>query len=293
MIATLRLATGLILFIFVFCHLLNHAFGLISIEAMDRAHAILLVPWRTLLGTIILSAALVIHMCLAFRSIIVRRTLRLPTWEWSQLLLGLAVPALILKHVLGTRYFELAHGVETSYSFVLAAHWVVDRTHIVLQTLAVLVAWVHGCIGLHFWLRTKMNYVKWRPLLFGTAVVIPTASLAGYISAGYELLRDIENEDIFPYEVFEEAGVTAENVALIEGLYLPGYTVIAVLIALPFLFHFIRRLVRRVRDKCVVKLQGGREYRVENGATILETSEAMKYPMRRYVVAVLDVQLVE
>ena len=49
-----RLTTALILFGFVTSHLLNHALGIRSIGAMQAASAILLIPWQTPIGLIVL-----------------------------------------------------------------------------------------------------------------------------------------------------------------------------------------------------------------------------------------------
>jgi adenylate cyclase len=50
----LRLVTGLILFAYATCHLLNHAFGIRSINAMQAASPVLLEPWQTLVGLTLL-----------------------------------------------------------------------------------------------------------------------------------------------------------------------------------------------------------------------------------------------
>ena len=102
MIHTLRLTSGLIIFSFVCCHLINHIFGLISIEAMETARGYLLGFWRTVPGMTVFGLAGVIHVSIAVRSIYIRRTLRLPPWEWAQILLGLAIPffLIILRSVL-------------------------------------------------------------------------------------------------------------------------------------------------------------------------------------------------
>ena len=38
---------------------------------------------------------------------------------------------------------------------------------------------VHGCIGLHFWLRMRAFYKRAAPFLLATAVLIPTLSMLG------------------------------------------------------------------------------------------------------------------
>ena len=49
---------------------------------------------------------------------------------------------------------------------------------------SLLVAWTHGCIGIHFWLRLRPWYPRVRPPLFGTAVLLPVLALLGFVNAG-------------------------------------------------------------------------------------------------------------
>ena len=58
-----RLTTGLILFAFATSHLINHAFGIRSLDAMQAASAVLLAPWQTSAGLIVLYTA---FLCMGF-----------------------------------------------------------------------------------------------------------------------------------------------------------------------------------------------------------------------------------
>src|SRR5689334_21355858 len=60
----LRLATGLILFSFAACHLLNHAFGIRSTGAMQAASEVLLAPWQSTGGLWLLYGAFITHATL-------------------------------------------------------------------------------------------------------------------------------------------------------------------------------------------------------------------------------------
>ena len=46
LIATTRLATGLVLFFYVLTHNLNHALGLVSLDAMEAGRLVFLAFWR-------------------------------------------------------------------------------------------------------------------------------------------------------------------------------------------------------------------------------------------------------
>ncbi len=50
-----------------------------------------------------------------------------------------------------------------------------------MQSLLLVIVWVHGCIGIHFWLRLYPPYRRAFPLLLALAVVIPLAALGGFV----------------------------------------------------------------------------------------------------------------
>ena len=82
----LRIASGLILFTFAATHFLNHAVGLVSLEAMHEVQAVAQVVTRSLPGTFVLVMALRARTCrLALFKLANRTTLRLPPWELFQI----------------------------------------------------------------------------------------------------------------------------------------------------------------------------------------------------------------
>src|SRR5579863_642816 len=91
----LRMASAVILLLFVICHLTAHSLLLVSFERAEAALNMLMYPWRTAIGTAILVSALLAHYLNALWSIYVRHTLRLSRWELWQLGLGLCIPLLL------------------------------------------------------------------------------------------------------------------------------------------------------------------------------------------------------
>ena len=122
--ARLRALSGSILFAYLTCHLLNHAFGLISFDALGIAHDILMEIWRTPLGSAILIGAMVTHIAVAFFSVYKRRTLKLTGLEITQIASGFVIPLLMVNHVMGTRVAEEIAGIDPTYEYVIAALWV-------------------------------------------------------------------------------------------------------------------------------------------------------------------------
>src|SRR5689334_1346798 len=184
----IRLVSGLVLFAYVASHFLNHALGLISHQVLADGRVVFVAVWRNPVGTALLYGAIFIHLGLAVWSFYQRRSLRrLSRTDWAQMLLGLAVPPLILLHVLGTRGAHQFFGTEDNYDYVLLVIWVFLPMEGVLQMTALIVAWAHGCIGLRNWLRLKPWYANAQYWLFAGALLVPVLSILGTVAAGREV----------------------------------------------------------------------------------------------------------
>jgi adenylate cyclase len=179
----LRLATGLVIAAYVAGHFLNHALGIVSVEAMDALRRVLAAWWRSLPGTVLLYGSLLSHFALALTSLSRRRTLRMPAWEACQLALGLSVIPLLTVHVVGTRFAWQLLEREVNYPRIVGAIWS-SPWEIAKQVTLVTVVWLHLCFGIHFWLRLKIWYPRAQQYLFAAAVLIPALALAGFVSAG-------------------------------------------------------------------------------------------------------------
>jgi adenylate cyclase len=179
----LRIGSGLILFTFALTHFLNHGLGLFSIEAMETAQ-----EWRTAItrsdvGTLVLAAALATHMGLNLYKVARRSTWRMPLWEAVQIVLGLSIPVMLFWHGAYMRGLHVLEGSDTLYSDMLPGLW---NNWALWQTALLLLVWVHGCIGLHFWLRLSPRYRRFVPVLFAAAVLVPALALSGFMVAGRE-----------------------------------------------------------------------------------------------------------
>jgi adenylate cyclase len=189
------LTTGLILFAFATSHLLNHAFGIRSVAAMEAASGTLLAPWQTDLGLLVLYTSLVVHGLLGLYGLHRRRHLRLPASEAWQLALGLTIPLLLIMHAGGIRIGTSLYGREFGYGRVLYTFWVAEPDFwLPWQLLLLLILWIHGCIGLRAWLRSKSWYHRVSPVLSPLATLVPVLAILGVINAGLNVreaaLRD-------------------------------------------------------------------------------------------------------
>ena len=266
----LRLISALVLLAFVVCHLTAHCLLLVSFEDAEVTRNVLMYPWRTWVGTGLLLTAFFVHFANALWSIYIRRSLRLIRWEWAQLLLGLCIPVLLMSHVVGTRIAESVLDVTSYYSTVLIVQWLIFPWLGVVQVLAVLTVWTHACIGINYWLGTKPWYPDWRPLFFGFALLLPTLALAGYVTAGNQILREAKNPD-YAKLALEDSNLTDQTLAEIQRMARVGWSICFVLALLPFVGRGIRSWHYRRRRPPMLAHPSGRIVPILAGATVLET----------------------
>ena len=152
MIRRLRLISGLAMLAYVTMHLLNHAAGLISLEAMEKVLWYIFRIWSNRSAQLLLYGSFLVHYALALYALWQRRTLRLRGSELSQVVLGFAIPILLVRHVVVTRISDSFFHTDVGYySYLLWVYFVRSPDHGFVQLLVLMVAWGHAMIGLHFW----------------------------------------------------------------------------------------------------------------------------------------------
>lgn len=270
-VARLRLASGLVLFGFVAMHLLNHAFGLLSLEAMEAGRWLFLAIWRNPVGTALLLAALLIHLGQAFWSIYRRRHLRMPVWQALQLGLGVCIPLLLVNHAIGTRGASTLYGYEDSYTMLVLLFWELRPDLGLLQSLLVVVAWTHGCIGIHYWLRIRGWYNRVGMVLYTLAILLPVLALLGFAQAG-RYASVLARDPAWVQQTIADARVpdALEQVVLtdIRDAVLLS---LAVLLVLTFAARALRQFHEASRSVRIT-YPGGQVVSVPKGFTILESS---------------------
>ena len=269
----LRLASGLVLLAYLATHFANHALGLVSLDAMEDGRRWFLLLWRNPLGTAALYAALVIHVLLAFRSLYRRRTLRMPVWEAAQLGLGLAIPPLLVFHIVGTRLAHTLYDVTDSYARTVLSLWHLNPSAGWRQTLVLLVAWTHGCIGIHFWLRLRPLYRSIAPTLYAVALLLPAVALLGFAEAGREAAK-LAATPGFAEAVSGTTAAQRDTLERIARALAVGY-----LLAIAAVLAARAVRLRLLRAKSVrIAYPGGREVTVPIGFTVLEASRTSGIP---------------
>ena len=273
-----RLASGLVLMFFLAGHLLNHALGLISLNAMEIGRDIFLSVWRSVPGTILLLAALTAHITLVFIKLLKRRSYRrLAGKDILQIILGLMIPPLVILHIIGTRVVHEIYGVEDSYAYVLINLWVATPIQALLQSLGLMVAWAHGCLGMHFWLRLKPWYGKAFPALYSLALILPIISLSGFINGANEVER------LFADAVWREAFLARLNLpeGLVGWAYATrdiGYQVMFAMLGLLILSRIYWLIHYRQRKVNAITYPDDKTVLATPGLSILEASHLGDIP---------------
>ncbi|MGO7971007.1 2Fe-2S iron-sulfur cluster binding domain-containing protein [Rhizobium leguminosarum] len=270
-----RLGSGLVIFIFVLLHLSNHAIGLISVTAADKAAHLFLAIWRNPLGTAIFYSSVLTHIALVLRAIYMRRSLVMPKGEMAQIVLGLLIPLLLLDHVIGTRIAHEFYGYIDDYETVVGMLWIRNPANGARQALGVVAVWIHGCIGIHFWLRYRSWYPDFAPLLLALAILVPVLSLLGFVEMG-RTLADPSYQQSMTVSAYKEGVNTryASNpevhrqVAMIRaGLYGAFSASLLIVVAAR-----ARRKLKERLDQVAVNYPGGEVIRVPRGFSVLEAS---------------------
>jgi len=273
-----RLVTGFILFTYLSTHLLNHSLGLISLEAMEAGRVWFLALWRNAAGTTAFYGSLLVHFGLALWAIYQRHHLRMPLWEALQLALGLCIPPLLAVHFVGTRMAYEWHGVEDSYAKTVMTLWYTSPVHGVRQALLIAIAWTHGCIGFHFWLRLRSWYSRHAALFFAFALLLPVLALLGFVQAGRQIEFLIARDPGWIEHIKQTtnalgAGEGQDLVQLHEGIILGFWACLAgVLLA-----RLIRHLRQR-RSRVRIMYPQAREVQVPRGFSVLEASRFAGIP---------------
>ena len=277
-IRPLRLWCGLILFAYLLTHFSNHALGLVSLSAMEEGRLWFLALWRNPVGETALFGALLAHWLLGLWLLYRRRTLRMPAWEAMQIVFGLAVPPLLVNHIAGTRIANAMFGTEDLYTRVLFSFWVLDPWALYRQTSLFLIAWTHGCIGLHFWLRLRSSYRRMFPLILSAYVLLPVLGYLGFAQAGREV-RALAQDPGFSQrlQIQTRNPTTAQRARLVSLREAISSTVWGLLV-LTFAARGARGLLSRRRAAVRISYPGGRSVAVPVGWTVLEASRSAGIP---------------
>ena len=279
MIRQLRLSSGLVMLAYVTMHLLNHAAGLISLQAMEDVLWYIFRVWSSRPAQTLLYGSFLVHYGLSLWALWQRRSLRLRPSELSQIFLGFAIPILLARHVVSTRIADDFFHTDTGYyAYLLWVYFVRSPGHGYWQMLALVVAWSHAMIGLHFWLRVRPWYSPLQPAALVLAVLVPVLSLLGMIEAGRHVAA-LAADPSWTHEAFARMTLPSPEAEralrqITDGLsWFFGVVVAAVLLA-----RIARRAWRRRHGVVRIGYSDGRWVEVTPGTSVLEASRIAGIP---------------
>jgi adenylate cyclase len=271
-IRQVRLVCGVILFAYVVSHFLNHALGNISVEAMQAGVYYHVLFWRFLPVAILFYTAALVHAGLGVFALYQRRQFRWKTVEPLQLVLGLSIPALVMAHLIGVRLAGTLYGHDKLYPQELYLFFVASSGRLWAMTILLVIAWVHGCIGLYFWLRMKSFFQRAAPYLLSAAVLIPTLAMLGIYQGGRSVAADSGDADWRAANLTQrQVGTVAQSNTLdrITGGIVIGYLG---LLGVVLIARGVRALRERRGGMIALTYGNGKTVRVPKGLSVLEAS---------------------
>lgn len=266
----MRRYSGWILYFYAFTHLLNHSMGIFGLDILERSREIFIGFWRNPVLEWLVVACLVIHLLLVLYRLFTAKTFKgLSGVEWTQVVLGLCIPDMMIHHVSETKIARELFNTEDSYSYYL--YWTPDY-YTILFVLTIIVVWAHGSIGIKLYLKQKSWYPKWRAWLAGIAVGLPVASFFGVYAAE----REVERLATDPEWVAQLEKISnPDNADLLQWHQSWEYPVTLAYVGFVILFFAVRKLVMYLKKQALgvtVKYVEGTEITITKGTTLLEAS---------------------
>lgn len=261
----LRLVSGCILFTFLTFHLINHAAGIFGLTALDTVQTL---RWSVQMKPVVIGliyGAFAVHICLGLWRFAARRTLRMALDEALQLMSGVLIPILLIPHVVHTRIAGTWFGGNGFYETVLQGLWP-DKA--VWQITLVIVAWLHGVIGLHMSFRHRRWFQSFQLPALALALLIPALAIAGFIAGAREADRNPKSP----------APEGMNEMLRLERIGSMGYVGIGFLLlgaASVLQFRYIRR---RLGAKIVINYRGRGPVSVPTGSSVLDASRIHNIP---------------
>ena len=259
------------LFAFVATHLANHAVGLVSLQAAEQVRLAFIAFWRSLPMTALFYGALLGHVALALVALGQRHTLRMPLLEAVRIALGLVIPLLLAVHFSGTRMAQELAGLDDPYLRVVSAIW--DNQRGGDQLLLMGIAWLHGCLGIHFVLRHKARYRQHFYVIFASMLLLPVLAALGFIAMAREIPVQIAAGALAAPAAPDAA--TAERLGEIADWIMQAF---AALVAATLLLRIAREQRERRLGRQVTLTYPDRRVDVPRGWSVLEASRANGIP---------------
>ncbi|MCA0905607.1 adenylate/guanylate cyclase domain-containing protein [Ruegeria marisrubri] len=271
----LRIVSGLVLFVFAFFHFINIGLGLFHTDYLHGMQDGRKAVTRHIVISVLFYAALFTHAGLALTSIAQRRTLRMPFSTALQVVLGLLIPLQLISHIVQTRVAHEVYDVNDEMGYIIILMW--PSIAVWMQSALLLIVWIHGCIGLHMWLRLTRWWPRVVPYLIGVAVFVPFFALAGLLTEGRRIWADFADEFLREQYIEHYNWPSPETFQTLFSVKDYGLLIFWLALGATGLVYIGRKLWRR-RHSVRVNYAKGPEVVAEKGMTLLEISQVNGVP---------------
>ena len=129
----------------------------------------------------------------------------------------------------------------------------------------IFLVWIHGCIGIHFWLRLKDWYHKYIWITYAATILIPILAFSGF-TVGARAVRATG--------VFSNGAITQEQFDALTFAKDSAFQIWIAILASMIAFHTLRYLYERRRPGLKITYSDGRTVSSDFGPTLLEISRA-------------------
>ena len=267
-----RIATGLILFTYVVLHFLNIGLAVVSPDAADRMQDVRGWIVRSLPGTVLLYGALGVHAVLALGKVALARRLRFAAVDVIQVGFGVTIPLLLVTHVVFTRASHAQFDTHDTVGYISGLIWTTSSGW--LQALLLLLVWVHGCLGLHMWLKLTRWWRQNLPSLGMVAALLPAFALAGFASEGRRVQALLWGDEAGRVAFFDATNWPApEQFAALYVQRDVAWWIIFGLLCLAFAVHVVRRVMEHRQKSLTIAYVDGPVVSTAPGPTLLEISQ--------------------
>ena len=283
----LRVWSGVILFFYAFTHLLNHSVNILSIEAGDYVNETYFdLLWKNIVGTVLLYGSLIVHILLGFYAVGTRKSFKMTSKEWIQIIFPILALLLLLQHVgaiaVATKIFD----VDINYTLLISL-MISEPAEVaagtVLFSLMTIFIWVHGVIGINTLLRFNMaSYGKYKSYFYLVFYGVPILGVFGFWAALKEqsfiaYAKTLQGDENFIFSIIMES-VPQEafpTLMAIEPLVMNNYP----LIVLGLIIIAIANVVRaRFFGRIKIYYSNNKIVSVPKGTSVLEASRLAGIP---------------
>jgi adenylate cyclase len=275
--ARLRLGTALVLATFLLQHLVNHAVGIVSIEAAEAYRKTVGAAFQVLPGQILLYGSILFHATIALRSLYRRSSLRMSSWQWMQLLLGLSILPLVVGHATGNRGYALLGDVDPNYYYVVTS-MMLKPVILVKLLLLIAVIWVHMSIGLHFWLRVKDAYPRFVPYLYAVAVLLPVLAYVGIFRMLQQATAWQDDQDRLDQIYAANNAMPSADVEFLQAFEMRAWIFMGVLLLAVLIARQLRLWWQARRGTYLITCADGSKVRALIGISLLDALRSARIP---------------